>query len=150
MYQKILYLKTILNAEQFVLTGSNALKLMGFDVTPKDIDVILYNPAPGIIEIMESLAKQYPPTRPGKYPTPNTYRWKQEGTDVDVFVEKTIINSSLMTKEGIFVNPIQRIVIAKINFRRLKDWSQLKHLANQIFNRKAFEQFFDEARLTKQ
>lgn len=131
-------LKAIINCEQFLLTGSMALEYLGFKIEVKDIDIKVFGIDNSSIEILNRLAESNPPTIPAKYPDSNVIRFKFDGVDVDIFIEKTKIETNIVTKYGVGVTPLKYIVEAKKKIGRPKDYIQLRNLSKQLMSQEEF------------
>lgn len=140
MLEKLKTLKTILPANEFILTGSTALAYHGLAElsASKDLDIILVDPSDSAKEILDRLQKENPnPKFTGKGTL--TYSFIYEGIKVDIWVAKVDAKNLLSTPDGIKVSCIQSIVKAKKSYNRPKDWVQLMQLASKIFDGKLFE-----------
>jgi hypothetical protein len=130
-------LKDQLNSEQFILTGSLALRYHGICVDVKDIDLILINPTQGTLLKLKALSELFP-----VYPNISLeikaswevkYQFKFENVNVDVFIEEGYVEC-LKTSNGIYVNPICRIISAKKRLDRPKDHISLFNISQLFFN----------------
>ena len=124
----IKHYQTILACEQFILTGSTALQFHGLVETSSDVDIILVNPTDECKKIIEKLEE--------KSNTQNTYKasvayiFEHEGVKIDIFIETT--KTDCCSYEGVFINPIKKIVEAKKKIARTKDFAQLRKIASSI------------------
>ena len=124
----IKHYQTILACEQFILTGSTALQFHGLVETSSDVDIILVNPTDECKKIIEKLEE--------KSNTQNTYKasvayiFEHEGVKIDIFIETT--KTDCCSYEGVFINPIKKIVEAKKKIARIKDFAQLRKIASSI------------------
>jgi hypothetical protein len=116
------HFKLVLPAEDYLLTGSFALSLMGFSTKVKDFDIVLVNPKDSTLEVLETLEKENPPKNLINYPQPlNTkriFRFMYEGVEVDVFVYRGSVKSDLQTQCGIKLASLQHIIKAKKDMNR--------------------------------
>jgi predicted esterase YcpF (UPF0227 family) len=138
--QTVKELKVIFgDCEQFVLTGSLIAHLQGFIAEPKDIDIILVNPAVSAERQLERHVKEFA-TYPNnqKIIDKGIYCFTFNGTKVDMFVQKEKYDEKL-TYDGIILSSFISIVNAKQSYHRLKDFMHLKAWAEMIFNRKNSE-----------
>lgn len=144
MKEIVKHYQTLLTCEQFLLTGSKALSLMGLVDTNNvgDIDIILVNPTDEAKSILARLQKDNPaktkPISGGKV----AYIFMHEGIKVDVFIEDKMVRT-VLNADGILLNPADRIVQAKKKSDRLKDWIQLRKIANKIVSAGEFESYLD-------
>lgn len=133
--------QTLLECEQFVVTGSLALKYMGMTDKVGDIDIICVNPTEATVELLKRLQNDNPArTKAPEYKAEQLYIFQHEGTKIDVFIEKNRIDTKLKV-ENFFISPIDRIVVAKKLYNRAKDWIQLLNMSKKIFNQKEFDIF---------
>jgi hypothetical protein len=139
------YLKTILMAKDFILTGTLALSEMGFKIPIKDLDIVLVKPEASTLEILQSLQTNYPPKNLIDYPQPladkSMFRFVIEGVGVDVFIKNDIIVTNIQTKCGIKLAPINHIVEAKKFFGRPKDIVQLLSLSRNLITQEEFDKY---------
>jgi hypothetical protein len=132
MLEQAKMLKTLLPAEDFAIGGSLAFKLMGFSVNIKDIDIILIKPTQEAINIMKRYAEEYPPKIKSNYPDSTLFRFVYNNVEVDIFTHDQPLPSFIYTNNGIKVSSLERVVKAKRNIGRLKDYAQLYNLSSQI------------------
>ena len=135
--------QTIIECEQFLLTGSLALNLIGFNCLVKDIDIKIVNPSEHSLTMLKNLEKEFPPSRPSLYPDNNTIRFTHEGIGIDVFIEKEKIKTSITTKYNIELAPLNHIVKAKKSMNRAKDILQLRNLSKEILSNEEMNKFMD-------
>jgi len=133
------HFKDLVECEQFVLTGSMALNYLGFKVTEKDVDIVLIKPSEESLKTLRKLAEVNPPSNPGNYTNPDMVRLKFDNTDIDFFVLKDKIKDPMILENGIIINSLNRIVQAKKDQNRSKDWMQLMALSRQIVTDKEVE-----------
>jgi len=138
------HFKTVLPAEDFILTGSVALNMMGFKSNPKDLDLILFKPTSGTLEVLKDLVKKYPPKTKGSYPNNgHVYRFTHDDVEIDVFITSGKIESELYTGDKIKIYPLDKIVQAKILMNRPKDYIQLLKMSKQIISENQFERYVE-------
>ncbi len=142
MKKVIKNLQTLLPCDQFIVTGSTALHYMGLVDEPSDLDIVLVNPTDEAKNILERLQRDNPAkTKP--FSGGNvSYIFMQDEVKVDIFIEKSSINTELNI-EGVLVNRVDRIIDRKKNANRLKDWAQLKQLSLAFYNEPDFDKFLN-------
>ena len=131
--------KALLQAEDFLITGTLALKLMGFNIkSVKDLDIILVKPKRSTLDILQTLENLYPPRNPSPYPVPmeakQVFRFMHGDLSIDVFIKDNYFKDTLQTGDGIKIAPLNHIVEAKKSMRRPKDVFQLLALRSTILN----------------
>lgn len=144
MKEIIKHFQTLLTCEQFLLTGSKALSLMGLVEKNKvgDIDIILINPTEEAKSILERLQANSPAkTSPGSGGRVS-YIFMHDGVKIDVFIEREVVNTAL-SADGVLLNPVNRIIQAKKTSSRMKDWQQLRSMARGIFKPEEFEAYLN-------
>jgi hypothetical protein len=135
----IKHYQTIFSCDQFILTGSTALKFHGLVDSASDIDIILVNPTEECKKIIEKLE--------GKSNKQNTYKsgvayvFEHEGVKIDIFIENT--KTTCCSYEGVFINPVKRIVKAKKKIARTKDFAQLRKIASSILTEQELMSYLD-------
>jgi len=135
--------KTLLECDQFVLTGSAALKHLGLIETCSDLDVILVNPTNATLAMLQRL-QEANPAKTAPKPSQITpceakaangalgFIFMHEAVKIDIFISsKTIVSEVFVS--GILLNPISQIIAAKKKFNRLKDLVQLRYLSRLFF-----------------
>lgn len=137
------HFKTVLPADDFVLTGSFALNLIGFSINFKDLDIILVNPKESTIDVLKDLQSKNPPKNLIDYPGREVYRFVYDGVDIDVFITKQTINTSLFTESNIKLYTVGNIVLEKLKLSRPKDYIQLKRLADQMMSQEKFDNYIN-------
>lgn len=140
------HFKTILQAEDFLITGTHALKLMGFNIKQvKDLDIILVKPKSSTIDVLQALEVSNPPKNLSTYPVPlegkMLFRFMHEGVSIDVFIRNEGFKYALQTKSGISIAPLDHIISAKKSMRRPKDMVQLLALRNTIISSSEFSSY---------
>ena len=131
--------KALLQAEDFLITGTLALKLMGFNIkSVKDLDIILVKPKRSTLDILQTLENLYPPRNPSPYPVPmeakQVFRFMHGDLSIDVFIKDNYFKDTLQTGDGIKIAPLNHIMEAKKSMRRPKDVFQLLALRSTILN----------------
>jgi hypothetical protein len=141
----IKHFKTLLQCEQFVVTGSYALQKMGLvsekTGTVGDLDIILVNPTEEAVNILSRLAEESPAETQFNYPKKGIIL-KFNGTKIDFFFETQVIATDLMV-DGVFISPANRIVEAKKSYNRDKDWHQLRKMSRIFFKQEEFETYLN-------
>lgn len=135
--------QTIIECEQFLLTGSLALNLIGFNCLVKDIDIKIVNPSEHSVTMLKNLEKEFPPVRPSLYSDNTTIRFTHEGVGVDIFIEKEKIKTSITTRNNIEITPLSYIVKAKKSMNRAKDMIQLRNLTKELLTNEEMNKFMD-------
>ena len=137
--QIIKHYQTIFSCDQFILTGSTALKFHGLVDSASDIDIILINPSEDCKTILEKLQEKSnkKPTYGGSV----AYMFDHEGVKIDIFIQHEKIDCC--SYEGVFINPIKKIVEAKKKIGRTKDFAQLRKIASSILTEKELMTFID-------
>lgn len=142
MEQKIKFLKSIMDCEQFILTGSQCFKLLGLTEVAHDIDIILVNPTTETKKMLENIQLLH------KAKTKFPYKEKgvifmYEGVKVDVFFQTSKIDTKIKAWGEIDLNPIKNIISAKKSYHRVKDWVQLRKMSKVFFSQEEFEIFLN-------
>ena len=135
----IKHYQTILSCDQFILTGSTALKFHGLVDSSSDIDIILINPSKECITILEKLQE-----KSNKKPTYDGsvgYMFEHDDVKIDIFFQHE--KTDCCSYEGIFINPINKIVEAKKKIARTKDFAQLRKIASSILTEKELMSYLD-------
>ena len=137
--QIIKHYQTIFACDQFILTGSTALKFHGLVDSSSDIDIILINPTEDCKTILEKLQEKS--NKKNTYGGSVAYMFEHEGVKIDIFIETT--KTDCCSYEGIFINPIKKIVEAKKKIARTKDFAQLRKIASSILTEKELMSYLD-------
>lgn len=129
MEKAIKHFQSLIKSEQFVITGSYALRCLGLtEKQPKDLDVLLYKPDEASVEILERLRikniTDYPDS---KYHIKVNY----EDTNIDFFVCNEPIKTIVLA-DDIVVSMPKDIFKAKHSYLRIKDYVQCKAIADMI------------------
>jgi hypothetical protein len=140
------HFKTVLQAEDFLITGTLALKLMGFNIkSVKDLDIILVKPKSSTLDVLQALEISNPPRNPSTYPVPieakQVFRFMHDGLSIDVFIKDINFKDALQTGDGIKIAPLNHIVEAKKSMRRPKDMVQLLALRGTIISDTEFQSY---------
>ena len=133
------HLKTLIDCDQFVLTGSMALSYLGFKKPIKDIDIIAVNIKN--IDLLKKLEEENPPYNKSQYQSKDIFRFVIDGICIDVFMQAKKVNTQIQTEDGILLAPINHIVEEKIKMNRPKDHVQLYSLSMEIFDTGVFKTF---------
>ena len=136
-------LKTVLNCEQFVLTGSTALVELGFDVKSDDLDIILVKPTKESQDILAKYSENYKADKEvlNYGDSELGYMFKKDGVKVDIFVASKRVDCV----EGSLVDiaKVSHIVKAKKDIGRAKDFMQLMKLSRSIMHPSEFNKYID-------
>jgi len=130
-----------LQAEKIVVTGSFALYKLGVtEIKPKDLDIILIKPyesTKDLIKIWNNINKSN--IRVSNYPSKVGLQYivNIDGIEVDFFFTDTPIDS--IKVDGVNYKKPYDIFKAKKKIGRIKDWGQLKRIANSIFSQKELD-----------
>ena len=135
----IKHYQTIFSCDQFILTGSTALKMYGLVDSASDIDIILVNPTEECKKIIEKLEEKS--NKKNTYKANVAYIFEHEGVKIDIFFQHE--KTDCCSYEGIFINPINKIVEAKKKIARTKDFAQLRKIASSILTEKELMTFID-------
>jgi hypothetical protein len=135
----IKHYQTIFSCDQFILTGSTALKMYGLVDSASDIDIILVNPTEECKKIIEKLEEKS--NKQNTYKSTVAYMFEHEGVKIDIFIETVKVDCC--SYEGILINPIKRIVEAKKKIARIKDFAQLRKMASSILTEKELMNYLD-------
>lgn len=144
--QTLHHFKTVLPAEDFVATGTFALKTLGFDIKVKDLDIVLVKPAMATLEVLENLEKSNPPKNLlTGYPTAlgekKVFRFIHEGVELDVFISHKGVPHTVRTGCGIKIADLNYIINAKKGLNRPKDYMQLLKLRDSILTDEEFKTY---------
>lgn len=156
MKNLILKLKTLLPAENFIVTGSYVLSLFGLYGASNDLDIILVNPTDATKDALNRLMKDFPAKTTIKIPKDKTDEdevevkkptkkvmadcyaiFMYDQVKVDVFIE-TKSTRPFITIDDINYSTIKDIVDAKKGYNRMKDWLQLRDIARIFFKQDEF------------
>lgn len=137
--QIIKHYQTIFACDQFILTGSTALKFHGLVDSASDIDIILINPTEDCKTILEKLQEKS--NKKNTYGGSVAYMFEHEGVKIDIFIETTKIDCC--SYEGVFISPIKKIVEAKKKMGRTKDFAHLRKIASSILTEKELMSYLD-------
>jgi hypothetical protein len=137
-------LKAIFNAEQFIITGSTILELLGLTDKSLDIDILLYKPNNNAGEFIKKMMENYPaktkPTGVGDLKGIFMYN----GYKIDVFFIKEK-RKTININNDYDITTVDEIIKAKKKYNRIKDWLQLRKISNLFFNETEFNKFLDSA-----
>jgi hypothetical protein len=135
----IKHYQTIFSCDQFIITGSTALKMHGLVDSSSDIDIILVNPTEECKKIIEKLEEKS--NKQNTYKESVAYIFKHEDVKIDIFIETVKVDCC--SYEGVFINPIKKIVEAKKKIARTKDFAQLRKIASSILTEKELMDYLD-------
>lgn len=135
----IKHFQTILSCDQFILTGSTALKFHGLVDSSSDIDIILINPSEECKTILEKLQEKS--NKKTTYDGSVAYMFEHDGVKFDIFIQHEKIDCC--SYEGVFIKPIYSIVAAKKKIARTKDFAQLRKIASSILTEKELMSYLD-------
>jgi len=136
--------KTVLKAEQYVIAGSMAMALMGFEHKVTDLDILLYHPEQETLEILKALEIAHPSSKGKLYPSKDLFKFSHDGEDLDVFIINGRVKTHLHFADGIDISPVENIVAAKLSYNRPKDYFQLQRWSNVLMTDEAFDKFLSE------
>lgn len=127
------HFKKLLQCDQFILTGSHALAMLGLmtvgEAGEKDIDILLVNPTEESLAILKKLKiNQGNPNYP---PDANYYRVEYESIYVDFFVKDEVQKS--INVDGVDIAYPIDIVNAKQRYGGLKHILHLKGIAELFY-----------------
>lgn len=141
------YYRELLECDQFLLTGSLALKCYGLAKESKDIDIIIVNPTKDTyltldrIGVRQISAIDYPSTL-RRY----CFIEDKSGIKIDIFIETSKI-TNCVNIDGVELNTLERIVKAKKEANRMKDWGHLKYISQQFYDVKHIEALLDKYKI---
>ena len=144
MKNAIDHFKKLLTCEQFIITGSYALKQLGLVTTVKDLDIILVRPSDETVSI---LTKLHTPRFVTDYPPSKTqYRVLFGDVEVDFFTkdskQKTIRIE--IENELYDISLPSNIAKAKRDLNSLKQIIQLKKIAELFYTDNVLQGFLNE------
>lgn len=152
-----LYLKELLKAEKFILTGSYALQKMGlFPWAVNDLDVLLYKPTGETLTFLNAMKEAT--ADPDEYPDEDSFYQiklpQMDGTIVKVDVwllsEKrdTRVDECFDLADGTSISTIPGIIKAKKSYTRgknhFKHLVQRKAMAGLIYKEGEFEAYVSD------
>jgi hypothetical protein len=129
--------------DKFIVTGSYALYRMGLVKDSNDIDLIIVNPDATTKDILLFWQKVFPAETKAPKGMELWAIFKFKGIKIDVFIPKTFSETTIKTDRGYELATVPCIVKAKRRQNRLKDWLQLKAMANLIFKQKDFDAYLE-------
>ena len=132
----IRHYKTLFQCEQYVVTGSYALKRMGLVNKSDDIDIILVNPTQETQDTLARLEKEYPAKTHG---SGDTTIFMHEDTKIDVFIENAKIET--LQVDGFEISTAKKIINAKKRMGRPKDYVQLSAWRQNILSEKEWYEY---------
>jgi hypothetical protein len=167
MKEVLLKLKTILSAQDFIVTGSFVLSEFGLIDKKKvsDLDIILVKPEKSTIETINRFMTDFPAKTKPKI-TESLPKLEVDDDDeveekpklkkvaqkphsdvsaifmfdkvkIDVFVMDSC-SYGFITVDGLKYTTIDSIIKAKKSYGRMKDWLQLRDMARNFFKEEEF------------
>ena len=133
-------LRTIFTAKQFVVGGSLALKWIGFETCPKDVDIFLTGATEDTVKKLKEFEESFPVTNKSSYKKDNHYQFMYNGVKYDFFVINFDFDEKL-TYNGFIINKVDRIIEAKKSYQSDKHMVQLLRLRNQVITDTEFNKF---------
>ena len=127
----IKHYKALIQCEQFVVTGSFVLRMLGLCKSNGDIDIIVVNPTPDSVEMMKRLQEEFPAKT--KASGEKCIIFMHEETKMDIFIVKKRIES-IKLELGYEISTISHIIEAKKTMGRPKDILQLIGMSNRIIS----------------
>jgi len=144
------HFKTVLPAEQFIITGSNALYLMGVTKsTPGDIDVLLVNPSDEAISLCEklNLLDFLKSDKSDAYRNSSLLaQFEFDGKKIDIF-RTNKKRDELLSIDGVYVDKLDLIIAAKKSYNRPKDWIHCAKIAQVICTQSELNQYISKSSL---
>jgi hypothetical protein len=167
--ETIATLKTMLPADDFILTGSYVLAKYGLVSWDKvaDLDIILVKPNPETIDTLNRFMKDFPAPSTARLkalpvPTPEIEEVKEKPVGkfakfgiatpsklqaiflynkvkIDVFIEDNFSETTLLI-DGIKHATIPHILNAKKMYGRMKDWMQCRDMNRMFYIEEEFQQ----------
>lgn len=142
-----LHFQRVLKCSKFIVTGSYALNVFGLIDKVKDLDILLVDPSAETLDTLARLSEA-PESMHLKLPE-SSYpqslcmtRIMYNGIKIDFFYGAGIIEQGHLTlANGLNLSTVPGIVLAKKNANRLKDWLQLRDIAESIFTDIQFNSF---------
>lgn len=140
MQNTIEHFKSLLKAEQFIITGSYAFNLLGLtERKPNDLDIILVNPDATSLECLERLKS---PANED-YPCDNMFRVVYNEIKIDFFIEKKP-QKVIELKNGLLLATPKDTIAAKKSYLRLKDVLQLKLISELFYTEKDLQKVLEK------
>jgi hypothetical protein len=129
MEDAVKHFACILPCDKFIVTGSFALYKYGLMSDASDLDIILVNPQPAAMEVLDKLSHEEVP----KHIIPNMYtcdvsliRIMYTGIKVDFLTSSAYIPCKCVElKDGTILSSLEDIVKTKKHYNKLKHWLQL-------------------------
>ncbi len=130
--------KKLIVCEQFIVTGSYGWALLGLASTITDLDIILVNPTEESLNLLDRIKEPKPQLL---YPEGKTqFAVLYEAIHIDFFVKNTKIDT-IDLANGLSIASIKGTIKAKKAYARLKDWMQLKNIADMFYSDSDFLDF---------
>jgi hypothetical protein len=143
MENRLKHYKTIIDCEQFAVTGSYMFYLCGLIPKQKvgDLDLLIVNPTPSAIEMLKKLQEKNPAK--SKPYSDNMFIFMDGDVKIDIFILKNKIDTFLKFGD-IEVTTILNTIDAKKSYNRFKDWKQLKQLSRLFYKQEEFDKFMEQ------
>lgn len=144
---KELALKAVVNmakCDSIILTGSYALYKMGLTESSNDIDIVLVNPDKATKDLLLFWQNEFPAETKASKNTAVYAIFKLNGVKIDVFVVDKSNVQTIKTDSGYEIESVKSIVSAKKSYRRLKDYLQLKKIAESIFKQSELDDYLSK------
>ena len=128
-------LKAIFTAEQFVITGSTAVRLLGFKTKngSKDIDIVLYNPTDSCRAKLKEFQEQFPADRTNSYTGVDFFQFVYNDIKFDIFIDAERQKTDLSYK-GFLISTMDALVRAKKSYSSPKHIFQMMNWRDQIIS----------------
>jgi hypothetical protein len=140
----LLKVVNMVNAERIIVTGSTALYKMGLTQDVGDLDIILVSPDKVTKDILLFWQKQFPALTKAPENSQLFSIFTLHKTKVDVFIQRDFSERTIPTNKGYEIATVKWIVTAKMTYKRLKDWLQLRQIALDIFDETKFQRWLKE------
>jgi hypothetical protein len=131
-------------ADRIIVTGSTALYKMGLVQDVGDLDIILVNPDKVTMDILLFWQKGFPARTKAPENSELFSIFTLHKTKVDIFIQKDFQERTIPTNRGYEIATVKHIVKAKMIYKRLKDWLQLRQIASSIFDETKFQKWLKE------
>jgi len=144
-YEKVIEeMLTDFQCDKLIVTGSYALYRLGLCKDFEDLDIVLENPTPVTLELLDRRMENAPAkTKPmSEYEDSNLYAiYMRDGIKIDVFLSNKC--KTIGTDRGYALSTVDEIISAKLRANRIKDWKQLRKMALRIFPEKSFMNYLE-------
>jgi len=138
MKKVIDHFKKLIDCEQFVITGTYALRELRLCKKVNDLDIILVNPSEDSISILDKLKTAKVDT--GYPENKNQLSVYFNDTRIDFFILKSSIDV-IELKDGLTISTPNNIAKAKRHYNRLKDIIQLQEISEIFFKKSDLKAF---------